>query len=196
MAYILPGHNKISLFGISTCSTGGRSRIQDTLMKKRKPQHKELNEHEEKTREFMLYLPLFDDFNGEDVDIIAHHTNYTEIMRGEYLFTEGDKGDFMCFIVRGLLEVLKKNGDGDYRVIARLGKSCTIGEMSIIDKSPRSASVIARQPSIAIILTKKGFDILTTHYPAIGVTMLKKIMRLLSLNMRRTSSKLADNMPV
>ncbi len=165
-------------------------------MRKNKPQYRELNEHEEQTREFMLTLPLFDDFSNEEVDIIARHTNYTEIKRGEYLFTEGEKGDFMCFIVRGLLEVLKKSGQGDYRTIARLGKNSTIGEMSIIDKSPRSASVIARQPSIAIILTQKGFNILTTNYPATGIIMLKKIMRLLSLNMRRTSSKLADNISI
>jgi CRP-like cAMP-binding protein len=157
--------------------------------------YKELNEHEEKTRDFMLTLALFDAFKSEDLDILARHMNYSEIMRGEYLFTEGDQGDYMCFVIRGLLEVLKKSLQGDYRTIARLGKGSTIGEMSIIDKAPRSASVIARQPTVVIILTKKGFDLLTTRYPAVGVTLLKKIMRLLSLNMRRTSSKLADKMP-
>ena len=156
--------------------------------------YKELSEHEEKTRDFILRLPLFDAFKSEDLDVLARHMNYTEIMRGEYLFTEGEKGDFMCFVVQGLLEVLKKSMQGDYRTLARLGKGSTIGEMSIVDKSPRSASVIARQPTVVIILTKKGFDILTNNYPALGVTLLKKIMRLLSLNMRRTSSKLADTM--
>jgi len=158
--------------------------------------YQELNEHEEKTRDFLLTLPLFDVFKSEDLDILARHMNYTEVMRGEYLFTEGDKGDFMYFIVRGLLEVLKKTVQGDYRPLARLGKGSTIGEMSIVDKAPRSASVIARQPTVVIILTKKGFDILTNRYPAVGITLLKKIMRQLSLNMRRTSSKLADTMIV
>ncbi len=149
---------------------------------------------EEKTRDFILSLPLFDAFKMDDLDILARHMNYTEVKRGEYLFMEGDRGDFMCFVVRGLLDVLKRSSDGDFRVIARLGKGNTIGEMSIVDKSPRSASVIARQPSVAIILTKKGFEILTERHPALGVTLLKKILRLLSLNMRRTSSRLADTM--
>ncbi len=155
----------------------------------------ELSETEEKTRDFILSLPLFDVFKVDEIDILARHMNYSEVTRGEYLFMEGDKGDYMCFVVRGLLDVLKKSSQGDYRVIARLGKGNTIGEMSIIDKSPRSASVIARQPSVVIILTKKGFDILTRHYPSLGINLLKKIMRLLSLNMRRTSSRLADKMP-
>ncbi|WP_028585464.1 Crp/Fnr family transcriptional regulator [Desulfogranum mediterraneum] len=153
-----------------------------------------LNDNEEKTRDLILSLPLFDAFKVDELDILAKHMNYTEILRGDYLFTEGDKGDYMCFVIRGLLDVLKKTTTGDYRVIARLGKGNTIGEMSIIDKSPRSASVIARQPTVVIILTKKGFDILTDRHPTLGITLLKKIMRLLSLNMRRTTSKLADNL--
>lgn len=158
-------------------------------------EHK-LKKSEEKTRDLILSLPLFDAFKMDELDTLSRHMNYMEILRGEYLFSEGDKGDYMCFVVRGLLDVLKKTTKGDFRVIARLGKGNTIGEMSIIDKSPRSASVVARQPTVAIILTKKGFDILTQKHPTLGVTLLKKIMRLLSLNMRRTTSKLAEKMPL
>ena len=154
----------------------------------------ELTEHQEKTRDLILALPLFDSFKTDEIDLLARHMNSTEILRGEHLFTEGEKGDFMCFVVRGLLDVLKKTTTGDLRVIARLGKGNSIGEMSIIDKSPRSATVIARQPSVVIILTKKDFDLLTETYPLLGVGFMKKIMRLMSLNMRLTSIKLADQL--
>jgi CRP-like cAMP-binding protein len=154
-----------------------------------------LSQNDERTRNLLLNLSLFDAFKSDEIDILARHMDSSEIKRGEHLFVENDKGDFMCFVVRGLLDVLKKTSAGDHRVIARLGKGNTIGEMSIIDKSARSATVIARQPSVVIILTKKGFDILTDQYPSVGVTLLKNIMRLLSLNMRLTTSKLADNLP-
>lgn len=154
----------------------------------------ELTEHQEKTRDLILTLPLFDSFKTDEIDLLARHMNATEILRGEHLFTEGEKGDFMCFVVRGLLDVLKKTTTGDYRVIARLGKGNSIGEMSIIDKSPRSATVIARQPSVVIMLTKKDFDVLTGAYPLLGVGFMKTIMRLMSLNMRLTSIKLADQL--
>jgi len=153
-----------------------------------------LSEHEEKTREFMLTLPFFDAFKTDELDILARHLNYAEIARGEYLFMEGEKGEFMCFIVRGLFEVLKKTAVGDYRAIARLGRGHTVGEMSLVDRSPRSASVLARQPSLVLMLTSKGFDRLTTRHPYISILLLKKILRLLSLNLRRTSSRLADEL--
>ena len=64
--------------------------------------------------------------------------------------------------------------------------------MALIDKSPRSATVISRQPTTMLTLTSKGFDRLTEKSPTTGVKIIQKVARLLSLNMRRTSSKLAD----
>jgi CRP-like cAMP-binding protein len=154
-----------------------------------------LSELEKKTRDIMLTLPLFDAFKTDELDILARHLRFAEIRRGEHLFVEGDQGDYMCFIVRGLLDVLKKTTAGDYRVIARLGKGNTIGEMSIIDQSSRSATVVALQPSIVIILTKKRFEALIKAYPTLSVTLLKMVMHLLSLNMRLTTSQLADQLP-
>ena len=151
-----------------------------------------LSASEEQTRELLLSMPFFDAFSNDEIDILARHMNFGDIRSGEYLFFEGDRDDYMCFVVHGLLDVLKKSENGEYQVIARLTKGSTIGEMSIVDKSSRSAAVIARQPSRIIMLTRKGFNRLTSRYPALGIVLLKKIMRQLSLNMRRTSSRLAD----
>jgi len=153
---------------------------------------KKLTESEEATRNFLLNLPLFDAFNIDELDTLAKHMSYVHLKTGEYLFIEGDKGNFMGFVVNGILEVLKKSETGDNIIIARLTKGSSIGEMSIIDKSPRSASVVAKQPAIVVTLTEKGFDILAEKSPALGIKLIQKTARLLSLNMRRTSSKLAD----
>lgn len=153
-----------------------------------------LTETEEDTRNFLLNLPLFDTFNMEELDVLAKHMSYVHLKRGEYLFVEGDKGNFMGFVVRGILEVAKKSDTGENIIIARLTKGNTIGEMAIIDKSPRSATVIAKQPSTLVTLTERGFDLLTESSPTLSVKLIQKTARLLSLNMRRTSSKLADLM--
>lgn len=100
----------------------------------------------------------------------------------------------MGFVVSGVLEVLKKSETGENMVIARLTKGSSIGEMALIDKSTRSATVMAKQATTMVTLTEKGFDLLTQKSPALGVKIMQKIARLLSLNMRRTSSKLADLM--
>jgi len=151
-----------------------------------------LSNSEEETRDFLLSLSLFDSFNVEELSLLAQHMSYIHLQRGEFLFVEGDKGDFLGFVVQGVLEVLKKSATGENVIIARLAKGSSIGEMALIDKSPRSATVVSRQPTTMITLTSKGFDRLTEKSPMTGVKIIQKVARLLSLNMRRTSSKLAD----
>lgn len=151
-------------------------------------------ESEENTRNFLLNLPIFNSFDVEELDILTKHMSYVYLKKGEYLFVEGDKGTFMGFVINGVLEVLKKSENGENRIIARLTKGSSIGEMALIDKSTRSATVIAKQPTTMVTLTEKGFHLLTEKSPTLGIKVIQKIARLLSLNMRRTSSKLADLM--
>jgi CRP-like cAMP-binding protein len=155
---------------------------------------KEMTDSEEETRSFLINLPIFSSFNVDELSVFARHMSFIHLQRGEYLFVEGDQGTFMGFVVNGILEVQKKTDTGENIVLARLTKGSSIGEMALIDKSPRSATVIAKQPTTMVTLTDKGFDILAERYPPLGIKVIQKIARLLSLNMRRTSSKLADLM--
>ena len=153
-----------------------------------------LSDSEEETRDFLITLPLFDSFDIEELSALARHMSFVHLQRGEFLFVEGDKGTFMGFVVQGLIEVMKKSEIGENVVIARLTKGSSVGEMALIDKSPRSATVMARQPTTMVTLTEKGFEIVMNQYPALAIKFIQKVARLLSLNMRRTSSKLADFM--
>ncbi len=153
-----------------------------------------LTKSEEDTRNFLVSLPIFDSFHVDELTTLARHMSYVHLQRGEFLFVEGDRGTFMGFVVRGILEVMKKSETGENVIIARLTKGSSIGEMALIDKSPRSATVLAKQPTTMVTLTEKGFDLLIQKSPTLGVKIIQKIARLLSLNMRRTSSRLADLM--
>jgi CRP/FNR family cyclic AMP-dependent transcriptional regulator len=154
--------------------------------------HKVLSESEEETREFLIHLPVFSSFSLNDLSTLAKHMSFVHLQRGEYLFMEGDQGSFMGFVVTGVLEVQKSTTAGDRVTLARLTKGSSIGEMALIDQSVRSATIVAKQTATLVTLTEKGFDLLAERQPALGIQVIKKIARLLSLNMRRTPSKLAD----
>jgi len=154
----------------------------------------EMRDSEEETRSFLINLPIFSSFNVDELSVFSKHMSYIHLKRGEYLFIEGDPGTFMCFVVSGVLEIQKRADTGENIVLARLTKGSSVGEMAFIDKSPRSATVIAKQPTTMVTLTDKGFELLAEKYPLLGIKVIQKIARLLSLNMRRTSSKLADLM--
>ena len=148
---------------------------------------------------FLINFSFFNVLNKDELTIIANHLNIEEIDQGKILFKEGDKGDCVYFIVDGKLDVLKESVSGkqvgiDKVSITTLSKGNSIGEMSIIDKIHRSATVRAQTKTALVTLTLSGFDSICDDYPKIGIKIIKEISRLLSINMRKTSSRLADYM--
>lgn len=112
---------------------------------------------------------------------------------GSEIFREGDPGGELLIIGGGSVEVQKQRSHGSGRVvIARFDRGGVIGEMSLVDKMPRSASVISIQPTRAWVMTQSMFDEVLTTRPDLGVKMLKGISSLLSQRLRNTSGWFAD----
>jgi CRP/FNR family cyclic AMP-dependent transcriptional regulator len=144
--------------------------------------------------DLLTEIPIFDQIRSDDIKILARHMNFMDFKPGEVIFSEGDRGDFVCFVTKGSLDVLKRNENGNNIEIASLGKGRSIGEMAIIDDFPRSATVRAKTDSTLLILTRNGFEELLEKYPQLGIKLLKGLARLLSMNMRKTTCLLADHM--
>jgi CRP/FNR family cyclic AMP-dependent transcriptional regulator len=144
--------------------------------------------------DFLSCIPMFDSLKTEELTLLTRHMNFMDMNSGEILFREGEKGDYVCFVAEGSLDVVKKAEKGHYVTLATLPKGRSIGEMAVIDDFPRSATVRARTKATLVILTRKGFNLILEEHPAIGTKILKGISRLLSQNLRKTSSRLADYM--
>lgn len=144
--------------------------------------------------DFLINIPLFDELKAEELKIITKHMNYIKVNPDQIVFRDGDKGDCVCFVVDGTLDVMKQSASGDSVVITTLSRGRSIGEMSVIDDFPRSATVKARTKATLLTLTRIGFEEVLEEHPTIGIKILKGISRLLSLSLRKTSSRLADYM--
>ncbi len=80
-----------------------------------------------------------------------------QLKTGDMLFSEGDRGDTAYLIEEGELEVFKKTGSKEVRLaIRRTGE--LIGEMSLLDEAPRSASVRARKPSQVLVIAQESLE--------------------------------------
>jgi CRP/FNR family cyclic AMP-dependent transcriptional regulator len=145
--------------------------------------------------DLVMYLPLFGGMTSSDLNTVVGYMNFFELEPDDILFREGEPGDSICFVVQGGLDVIKEGGaSGESAVIATVPRYRSIGEMSVIDNTPRSATVRARVKSAMVSLSKSGFDELIEKHPRIGIHILKQIARLISMNLRKTSSRLADYM--
>jgi CRP-like cAMP-binding protein len=153
------------------------------------------NAFQEEILDLFLRLPFSKDLTTTELWTIAKYMNTFRVKKKEIIFKEGEPGNFMCFIVEGTILVLKKSDKGKRVPIAKLGPKRSLGEMAMIDQSPRSATAIAASDSILLTISKKGFDKLIMDHPRIGVVLLKRIAVILCAYVRKTSSELADSIP-
>jgi CRP/FNR family cyclic AMP-dependent transcriptional regulator len=64
--------------------------------------------------------------------------------------------------------------------------------MSLVDGEPRSASVVADEPTTLVVLTAEGFACLSSEVPRLAIKVLLKISKLISQRLRQTSGTLVD----
>ena len=76
----------------------------------------------------------------------------------EALFLAGDGGDGCYLVEEGLLKVAVASQSGGERILAFLGPGAIVGEMSIIDGRPRSASVVAVRQAALKFLSRAAFE--------------------------------------
>jgi CRP/FNR family transcriptional regulator, cyclic AMP receptor protein len=141
---------------------------------------------------FISNIPLFDDLGMPDLKLLADRMSLVELEAGQILFDEWEKGDSVCFVESGTMEVLKKSGGDAYTAIATLGRGRSVGEMSIIENFPRSVTLRALTPARVVTFSRQDFDIIMGTHPRIGISVLKSLARLLGHNLKKASSRMAD----
>lgn len=139
-------------------------------------------------------LAFFNGFEPPELNRVALHLSLRDIKKDEVVFNEGDKGNYMCFVADGSLNVVKDIDGKQDVVISTITRGKTIGEMAMVDLSPRSATVIGAKDTVLVIMGRQSFDLILERHPKIGVKLLRAVARLLSLHLRMASGRLADKL--
>src|SRR5688572_21087578 len=91
-------------------------------------------------------VPIFAELNDEEADELWQSAERVTAARGELIIEEGAPGDRLYIVLSGLLEVTKRDGDRDVTLATRRPGE-VLGEMSLLEESPRTASVRAIEGS-------------------------------------------------
>jgi CRP/FNR family transcriptional regulator, cyclic AMP receptor protein len=105
----------------------------------------------------------------------------------EVLFLAGDAGDGCYRVDDGLLKVTMVSRSGTERILAFLGQGAIVGELSIIDGLPRSASVVAVRAAVLSFLSRAAFEDFAAKHPEIY----KSLVTLIAARLRETDAALA-----
>ena len=134
------------------------------------------------------------DFSFEQIKKLARYMDLYKIKRKTILFTEGDKKAYLVLIARGHVDVIKFDAHNTPKKITALGPGKTIGEMSLIDGEPRSASAVAATDATLLVMTAANFKALNKTLPGIGLILALKIAKQMSQYLRFTSGRLIDHL--
>jgi len=114
------------------------------------------------------------------------------IETGATLFREGEDGREMFVVLQGELEVLKRSHRGTDARVALLGPGDWVGDMSIVDIQPRSASVRALAPTRLLRVTAADLDTVYRNDLKAYCIVILNLARELSRRLRVTDGILAD----
>ncbi len=119
---------------------------------------------------FLKENHLFSDIGIDDLVRIASITRELEFPSGKVFIREKDTGEELFIIIEGEVDVIKGK-----KVIETLSNGSCIGELSIIDREPRSASVRTKKKTRLLSINRKDFLLTLKENPKIAINVMQVI---------------------
>jgi len=120
--------------------------------------------------EHLKSVALFEGISGSQLQRIANGVKERRFDAGASIVSAGEAGHGFYLIVQGRAEV--KRGD---RTIRALGPGDYFGELALVRESPRTATVVAKDPTTCLVLTRWDFKGILDTNPAIAIRLLETV---------------------
>jgi len=118
-------------------------------------------------------------------NLFSHDVDTTNLAPGEILFSEGESGDCMFVLLEGTVDVLVAG-----KVVESSVRGAILGELALIDQSPRTATVVAKDSAKLARVDERRFNFLISQN-AFFATHVMKVMadRLRKMNKLQAESE-------
>jgi CRP/FNR family cyclic AMP-dependent transcriptional regulator len=103
-------------------------------------------------------------------ELFRQESDTLQLAPGDFLFREGEKGEKMYVLLKGEVDILV----GDF-VLETATPGSLIGEMALIDDSPRTANVLAKTPSKLAQIDRRRFHFLVQQTPHFATHVMKTL---------------------
>lgn len=133
--------------------------------------------------EMLQGIPLFSHLTKKQLAEVARHSDELQVDAGHVLARAGELGHELFVIVDGTATV-SRNGS----TLAQLGRGDAVGEMSLLDRQPRSADVVADGPMAVLVISGREFKPLLESAPDLSL----RLLRSMAQRLRDADAALAD----
>ncbi|MEW6110905.1 MAG: cyclic nucleotide-binding domain-containing protein [Thermodesulfobacteriota bacterium] len=123
--------------------------------------------------EFLAQVPIFSRLSPQELQRVLDHSEKQAYQAGEEIIREGETDARLFVILEGAVDVIKDRGTPNEKTFATLGIREYFGEMALIDKQARSATVVARKATSVLCIDQKGLYEAIEKNPSIAMELLK-----------------------
>jgi CRP/FNR family cyclic AMP-dependent transcriptional regulator len=114
------------------------------------------------------------------IDIFKNSTNTTEFAPGEVIFKEGESGEVMYAVVEGTVDIVLAG-----QTIEKVEAGGIIGELALVDNSPRGATAVAASAARLAPVDKRHFTFLVQEHPTFAL----QVMSVMAARLRQADQR-------
>jgi CRP-like cAMP-binding protein/anti-anti-sigma regulatory factor len=133
-------------------------------------------------------LDVFARMSEDELAVMKSALTRRAYREGEVIFREGDTSDELYTIAKGSASVrLRLSGSDRETRLITFSPGTVFGEVALLDREARSATVEADEELVCYVLTRENFDKLTAEHPAVAIKLLTNLGREISGRLRRAN---------
>ncbi len=141
--------------------------------------------NEQQKIKFLKVVFLFKEMSEKGLRILSEHTSENHYKKGDIIFNEGEIGNNLHIIVSGKVKILKLDKNGKEKNLAILKGKDSFGEMALLTKELRSATVQALTDVITLSIDANAFEDLIKKEPSIPLNIIKTLSERLAKSDRQ-----------
>jgi CRP/FNR family transcriptional regulator, cyclic AMP receptor protein len=137
-------------------------------------------------------VTIFKDLDKNELELVLKHVFEQSVKKDSVLFVEGMPGELLYIIMSGRVEIIKKTKDNEKIILATMGANEIVGEMSLIDSEPRSATGRTSEDSVLLVIKKQSFNEILQSDPRTAAKVLMGLLKVISKHLRMTDKKIEE----
>ena len=131
-------------------------------------------------------VPLFSELDSNEIESVTKLITTQDVLKNTVVLQEGEDGGSLFIIIEGSVKISYYSPDGREVVLAVLEQGAFFGEMSLLDKQPRSATVSTLSNTKLAQIRRADFERLLLQQPTVTLKLLSETVS----RLRRTSQLL------
>ena len=136
------------------------------------------------TVELLKGVDMFEGLTEQELRRVAAICREAKYAKGQIVTSQGEEGDEMFIVRDGLVEVTVAEAGEGPRTVVNLGTGQVVGEMALVDRGPRSATVRCVTDATLNVIERDAFEQLCQSSAQIGMVVYRNLAADLSFKLR------------